>query len=387
MTDKKTVYLDYAAATPLDERVFVAMKPFFSDNFYNPSSPYLAAKRVKTALREAKETIGRVIGAKESEIILTAGATESVNMAIWGTLNHFEGGHVVTTAIEHPAVLQAIKRHPYTIVPVQQNGLVDSSAIKAAITDETVLITVGLVNNELGAVQPLREIAQLVAVQRQQRLQRDIGLPLLLHSDASQAAGLLDINTARLGVDLLTLNAAKCYGPKQTGLLWVKSGVQLSPLIVGGGQEGNLRSGTQSVPNAVGFAVALEHADARRKHYSEELRRLRDYLQEIVTKSIPETIVNGPIKRRAPNFLHLAWPNVDAERVLFSLDERGIMVATGSACAANKGTRSHVLTAIGMAPEIADGSIRITLGKYTTKEEIEYAARTIIEVVQKELQR
>lgn len=385
--NQKIIYLDYAAATPLDERVFAVMRPFLTDQFYNPSSPYMAAKNVRNALNEAKDSLARVIGAKSSEIIMTAGATESINLAIRGVASKFADAHVVTTAVEHPAVLESVKKHAHSIAAVQSTGLVDVVALKAAINDDTVLVSVGYVNNELGTVQPLKDIAVLIREVRAERLRKGSTRPVYLHSDASQAAGYFDLNVARLGIDMLTLNAAKCYGPKQTGLLWAKAGIQLEPLIVGGGQERNLRSGTESPANVVGFAEALRLVEEARKNHIDEVRHYRDDLQKKIINALPETVVNGSVKKRAPNHLHIAWPGVDAERVLFALDGAGILVATGSACAANKGTRSHVLTAVGMPPETADGSIRITLGRFTSRKDIDEAADKIVETVKKELAR
>jgi cysteine desulfurase len=256
--------------------------------------------------------------------------------------------------------------------------------LKSAIGDETVLVSIGYANNELGTVQHLHDIAKTLQEIRETRLKNGNFTPLYLHTDASQAAGYLDINTARLGADLVTLNAAKCYGPKQVGLLWARADIPIEPVIVGGGQERALRSGTENVAGTIGFAEALKIAEANRKADVKHVGNLRDKLQHKITNALPKTIVNGHQKRRLPGHLNIAWKGIDAERVLYALDMRGVMVATGSACAANKGTRSHVLEAIGLTPEVADGSLRITLGRLTTGEDIDYAANCIIEVVNKE---
>jgi cysteine desulfurase len=385
MAHSSTVYLDYAAATPLDERVFDAMRPFLADDFYNPSSPYLAATKVKQAVREARHTLASTIGAKTDEIVTTAGATESVNLAIRGVMAKHPGKYVVTCAIEHPAVLESARLFNHTIIPVQPTGLVDTTELKAVIGSDTVLVSIGYANSELGTVQPMHEIAKVVQEIRETRLKNGNDTPLYLHTDASQAAGYLDINTARLGADLVTLNAAKCYGPKQVGLLWIRPNILLEPVIVGGGQERALRSGTENVAGIVGFAEALKIAEDNRKDEVQHISSLRDQLQKRITGTLPSTIVNGHQKRRLPGHLNIAWKNVDAERVLYALDMRGIMVATGSACAANKGTRSHVLEAIGLDPAVADGSLRITLGRLTSGDDVAYAADCIIEVVNKEL--
>lgn len=373
------IYLDYAAATPLDDRVLAAMQPYFAAQFYNPSSPYAPALQVRHDYDAAKQTIASSIGATADELVMTAGATESINLA-FGSIT----GHVVTSVIEHHAVLAAAKRHPHTQVSVDQRGRVLTSAIAAAIQPDTQLVSIALANNEIGTIQPLRDIAQLLHQERERR--RTIGdtTPIYLHSDASQGVGVLDVHVSRLGVDMLTINAAKVYGPKQVGLLWANRHVVLTPQIVGGGQERGLRSGTENVAGTIGFARAMQLADQTRKSESDRLRQLRDRLEQQLTAAFPDAVLSGHPKHRLPGFLAISWPGVDAERLVFALESRGVLVATGSACAANKGTRSHVLTAIGLADSVADGSLRLSLGKYTTPDHIDRAAAIIIDVVQKE---
>lgn len=376
------MYLDHAAATPLDERVFLAMQPYFSDLFYNPSSPYAPALAVRRDYDAAKQTIARAIGARADELVMTAGATESINLA-FGSVS----GHVVTANIEHHAVLAAAKTREHTIVAADERGLVSADKIRAAIRPDTQLVSIALANNELGTVQPLRDIAAMIRRERERRLAGGNTTPIYLHSDASQGAGQLDVHVARLGVDLLTLNAGKVYGPKQVGLLWAASHVRLQPQIVGGGQERGLRSGTENVAGTIGFAKAMELADKHRKSESERLRTLRDELQKTLTGAFPNAIISGYEKRRLPGHLHISFPGLDAERLIFALEMRGVLVATGSACAANKGTRSHVLTAIGLAPEVADGSLRLSLGQLSTEENTRNAAAIIREEVAREYDR
>ena len=379
MSDAEVIYLDHAAATPLDERVFVSMRPYFSELFYNPSSPYSAALSVRRDYEAAKQVIASTIGAKPDELVMTAGATESVNLAL-GSI----GGHLVTANIEHHAVLEAAKRRDHTIVAADEKGIVPVETIAKAIRPDTRLISIALANNELGTIQPLRDIAVLVRSIRTERLARGDTTPLYLHSDASQGAGQIDIHVARLGVDLLTLNAGKVYGPKQVGLLWASSHVRLSPQIVGGGQERGLRSGTENIAGVIGFAKAMELAERHRKSESERLRELRDGLQKQLAGEFGEAVVSGSQKRRLSGHLHISFPGLDAERLVFALEMRGVLVATGSACAANKGTRSHVLTAIGLAPEVADGSLRLTLGHLSTEENTQRAGEIIIEEIRRE---
>lgn len=376
------IYLDHAAATPVDPKVVAAMQPYFTDTFFNPSSPYAPALAVRREYEAAKQVIASAIGAKGDELVMTAGATESINLAFQSI-----GGHVVSAVIEHHAVIEAAKQYDHTLVPVSPQGRVDTVAIAAAIRPDTRLVSVALANNELGTVQPLRDIAEIIKKERERRLSNGDTTPIYLHSDASQGVGQIDVNVARLGVDLLTLNAGKVYGPKQVGLLWASRSVRLHAQIVGGGQERGLRSGTENVPGVIGFATAMKLADAGRKTESERLRGLRDQMQTSIINAFPEAVVSGTQKHRLPGHLHVSFPGVDAERLVFALEMRGVMVATGSACAANKGTRSHVLTAIGLPDDVADGSLRITLGKLSTADNCIQAAQYIIEEVRREQRR
>jgi cysteine desulfurase len=378
----EVIYLDHAAATPVDKKVLAAMQPFFSDDFYNPSAPYSPAVKTRREYEAAKQTIARAIGAKGDDLVITAGATESINLAF----NSFSG-HIVSANIEHHAVLAAARTREHTLVPATDKGIVSAESIREAIRPDTQLVSIALANNELGTIQPLRDIAEVVRHEREARLSRGDHTPLYLHTDASQGVGQLDVNVARLGVDLLTLNAAKVYGPKQVGLLWAAPYVKLSASIVGGGQERGLRSGTENVAGTIGFAKAMELASEHRKYEADRLMKLRDTMERRLTEVFPEAVVSGNSRHRLAGHLHISFPGLDAERVLFALETRGVLVATGSACAANKGTRSHVLTAIGLAPEVADGSLRITLGHLSNEENSTKATELIIEEVQKEYAR
>lgn len=378
----KTLYLDYAAATPTDDRVLAAMTPYFSEKFYNPSSPYLPAIEVKHDYEDAKSRLAKCIGVKSDEIVITAGATESINLAIASS-----SGHIVSSQIEHAAVLESVKKHDHTLVSPNQHGTVMIENIAKAIRPDTTLLSIALANNELGTVQPLRDIAELVKSVREKRLANGDKTPIYLHTDASQGVGQIDVSVSRLGVDMMTINAAKIYGPKQVALLWTDRSIKLNPTIVGGGQERGLRSGTENVAGTIGFAMALEIASSKRKAESDRLRSLRDMLQTMLLGEFDNAIVSGHPKRRLPGHLHISFPHIDGERILFRLETRGVLVATGSACAANKGTRSHVLTAIGLAPEAADGSLRITLGRQTTEADIRDAAKIIIEEINAEMVR
>jgi cysteine desulfurase len=380
--DNKTIYLDHAAATPMDARVLAAMQPYLTDNFYNPSSPYAPAVAVRRAYEDAKKTLANFIGAKPDEIIMTAGATESINLAFNGVI-----GHVIVPNIEHQAVLECAKTHDCTIVEADKRGYVSTDVIKKAIRPDTGLVSVALANNELGTVQPIRDIAQVIRSEREARFIRNDKTPIYFHCDASQGVGQLDINVARLGVDMLTLNAGKIYGPKQVGLLWAASHVRISPQILGGGQERGLRSGTENVAGVIGFAKALELVAEHREFESKRLEKLRDNMQLILTSAFPNAVVSGHMKHRLAGHLHISFPGIDGERLIFILENRGVLVTTGSACAANKGTRSHVLMAIGLTPELADGSIRITFGQLSTAENTKRAAEIMVSEIKQEYER
>lgn len=376
------IYLDHAAATPLDEKVLQSMVPYMTEHFFNPSSPYSPAVQVKRDYEAAKQSIARIIGGRPGEIVMTSGATESINLAF-----NSSRGHVVVPAIEHHAVLESAKIREHTVIQVSKNGLVNVDDVVAAIRSDTDLVSVALANNELGTIQPLREIAEALGKIREERLIAGNKTPLYLHSDASQGVGQLDVSVSRLGVDMLTLNSGKMYGPKGVGLLWAASHVRLEPLIHGGGQEAGVRSGTENVAGVIGFARALDLVASSRKHEVKRLSDLRDRLQKTLVEVFPDAVLSGSQNNRLAGHLHISFPGIDGERLIFLLESRGVMVATGSACAANQGTRSHVLTAIGLKPEIADGSLRITLGHLTNEDSIEKAAEILIDVISKEYKR
>ncbi|MES2876321.1 MAG: cysteine desulfurase family protein [Patescibacteria group bacterium] len=378
----QTYYLDHAAATPLDERVLKAMMPFFLVDFYNPSSPYAPAVKVRREYDAAKSRLASTFGGRGDEVVITAGATESINLAFSGV-----NGHIVTSAIEHDAVLAAAKVHSHTLVAPTDKGIVTAEAVALAITPETELVSIQLANNEIGTIQPIRDIATVVSVERQRRRDSGDDRPVYLHCDGSQGFGQIDSNVARLGVDMLTLNSGKMYGPKQVGLLWAKPGVRLKPQIVGGGQERGLRSGTENVAGVIGFAEAAKIACDHRKSESERLASLRNTLERRLSESIDGLLVTGHPKRRLPGSLHISVLGLDGERLVFALEAKGVFVATGSACAANKGTRSHVLTALGLSDEAADGSLRITLGRLSDESTIGAATAIIIDEIKRELDR
>lgn len=362
------IYLDYAAATPLDAGVLAAMQPYFSEQFYNPSASYLAAKAVAADLRAAREKVAQVLGVKPTEIIFTAGGTEANNLAIQGVMARYPNTKVCISAVEHESVREPAAQYNVTELAVGEDGVVDLAGLEKAIDDQTVLVSVMYANNEIGTVQPIKEVAAKIQLIRDQRRAKGNKLPLYLHTDACQAANYLDLHVAKLGVDLMTLNGGKIYGPKQSGVLYARTGVDLAPLIRGGGQERGLRSGTENVAQAVGFAEALQAAQTRRHEEAKRLTVLRDQTLAALLAAFPEAIINGSLKRRLPNNMSVTFPGQDNERLMMALDERGIICAVGSACSASKDEPSHVLRAIGLSDEAARSTLRLTLGRDSTSE-------------------
>ena len=377
-------YLDYAAATPMDPEVVAAMLPYLTERFWNPSAPYELAREARDDVERARGTLARLIGARPGNVVLTAGATEANNLAFACV-----DGHVVTDAAEHESVLACAGTHSRRVVRVGPDGLVDPEAVRRAVRPQTELVSVELANGELGGIQPVRELSRVVARERARRLEAGERTPIWLHSDASQAAGCLSVNVSSLGVDLLTLSAAKVYGPKQVGLLWASDDVRLRPLVVGGGQERGVRSGTENVAGVVGFARAMELACERRAGDARRLARLRERLCGRLLERLPWACVAGPAspRRRLPGLLSVGLAGLEARRLVIGLEREGVSVGTGSACAASRMRVSHVLEAAGLPREVAEGSLRVTLGRPTTEAEVDYAADALERVARAEMAR
>lgn len=377
------IYLDYAAATPLDPSVLAAMMPYLTDRFYNPSASYMAAREVRKEVDAARAKVAFWLGARPAEIIFTAGGTESDNLAIRGIMDRFPDGNVIVSAIEHDAVLKPAMEYDCRIAPVKPDGVADIDALRALIDDRTVLISVMYANNELGTVQPIRDLSVLIGVLRKERKRQGNERPLYLHTDACQATPYLDLHTSRLGVDLLTLNASKMYGPKQVGALYVRAGVTLLPYVRGGGQERGLRSGTENVAGIIGLAAALDMVQARRHEEGRRLAVLQKHCVELLRSTLPDVRVNGSLKHRLPNNVHITIPGADNERIMMQLDEAGIQIATGSACSASSSRPSHVLDAIGLSNDEARSSVRITMGLATDEYAIERSVGALADCVSK----
>lgn len=375
------IYLDYAAATPVDAAVWRSMQPYYEEQFYNPSATYLAAQNVRHAIDRARHEVAQVLGARSSEIVFTAGGTEANNLAIHGVMRQFPGAKIVASAIEHESVLEPASQYNHEMLLVSGDGLITIEAIEQAIDDETVLISVMHANNEIGTIQPIHALSQVIDKIRIVRKQNGNTLPLYVHTDACQAANYLDLHVSRLGVDMMTLNGGKIYGPKQSGVLYISANVQLAPQISGGGQERGRRSGTENTPHIIGFSAALAAAQQRRHAQRKALADIQNHFIAMLARHVPSAIVNGSLKHRLPNNVHVTIPGTDNERLIFALDEHGVQAAAGSACSASNDEPSHVLRAIGVSDADAQASLRFTMGRDTTKEMIDYTVQTLAKLV------
>jgi cysteine desulfurase len=381
----KKVYLDNSATTRVDDEVARAMLPYFTEVYGNASSTHQYGQQAKQAIEEARAQVALLLNADKTEITFLSGGTESDNLAIKGVAEAYKekGRHIITSQIEHPAVLAACGRLEkdgwrVTYLPVYREGVVRVEDVREALTDETALVTVMHANNEIGAIQPLKEIAALI------KERRDAGQKsLFMHTDAVQSVGKIPVDVKELGVDLLTLTAHKIYGPKGVGVLYVRRGVRVASQMHGGHHERDRRAGTESVPLIVGMGKAAElarlHLDERMKHAAE----LRDYLEEELFKRIPNISRNGDPERRVPNISNLNFEHVEGEGLQISLDLKGVAVSTGSACASGSTEPSHVLTAIGLPRDSGYGSLRFSFGKYNTREDVDYALEILQAVVEK----
>jgi len=375
----KRYYLDNNATTPVDERVKEAMLPYLGEAFFNPSSVYTPAREVRKAIETARERLANLLNADPEEIIFTSGGTEADNIAIKGTAFALaeKGKHIITSAIEHPAVLNTCKfleRVGFSVsyVPVDRYGIVDMDHLKESIRDDTILISIMYANNEIGTIQPIEEIASIA---------RERGI--YFHTDAVQVIGKFPVDVKVLGVDFLALSAHKFYGPKGVGALYVRKGVRFRPLVHGGHQERGLRGGTENVAGIVGFGEAAKIASEEMEVEEKRLRPLRDALENGILEKIPEVIVNGHPEQRLYNTLNVCIRYVEGESVLLMLDREGICVSTGSACSSGSLEPSHVLLAIGLSHEVAHGSIRFSIGKFNTEEDIDKVLSVVPPIVER----
>jgi len=385
---KKQIYLDHAATTATDPRVVKKMLPYFTKEFGNPSALYGAGRRGLEAISKARKIVARILNALPIEIIFTGSGTESDNLAIFGVAraNKNFGKHIITTKIEHQAVLEscvALKKEGFliTYLDVDENGLVAPEQVKKAIRSETILVSIMYANNEVGTIEPIAEIGKMI--QKYNQTERIGKNRVLFHTDACQAAGALDLDVNRLHVDLLTFNGSKIYGTKGIGVLYKKRDVKIEPIIFGGGQEFNLRSGTENVPEIVGLAKALEIAQKEKDKENKRLIALRQYFWKKINNKITKLKLNGHPKLRLPNNLNFSILDIEGEAILLYLDEMGVQASTGSACASQTLEPSHVLLAMGLPYEFAHGSLRLTLGRETTKSDLDYVIKVLPPIVEK----
>jgi len=376
---KKIIYLDYAATTPVHPEVIKGMLPYFDRDFANPSSIYKLAQKAKNAIEEAREKVAKLLNAHPEEIIFTSGGTEANNMALKGVAfaNRKKGKHIITSKIEHHATLNTCRwlekqGFEVTYIDVDRYGVVDVDELKKSLRDKTILVSIMHANNEVGTIEPIEEIAKIV---------KERGI--YLHTDAVQTAGKIPVDVKKMGVDLLSLSGHKIYGPKGVGALYIKKGVKLDPLIHGGHHERSKRAGTENVPGIVGLGKACEIAMKEGISEARRIEKLRKMLQDGLEEKISKITFNGHPEKRIPGILNTCIKYVEGESMLINLDFEGICASSGSACTSGSLEPSHVLLAMGIPPELAHGSLRFSLGRYTTEEDIKRVIEVLPKIVDK----
>jgi cysteine desulfurase len=369
----KVVYLDNAATTPVDPHVAEVIHDYFIKHFGNASSIHEFGREAREGIDSARQVVAKVIGAEEEEIIFTSGGTEADNLALKGIAfsDAYEGKHIITSVIEHPAILETAKflekqGFEVTYLPVDREGLVSIDDVQNAIRSDTILISIMHANNEIGTIQPIEEIGKLAKKHN-----------IVLHTDAVQAIGKLDVDVNKLGVDLLSMSSHKIHGPKGVGFLYIRKGTVIEPLLHGGGHEYNLRSGTENVPGIVGFAKAIELATTELDNKASHMARLRDKLIEFALQSIDGSYLNGHRTKRLPNNANFRFDQINGEALILDLDTNGISASTGSACSSHGADPSHVLLALGLSHKEAEGSLRLTLSTETTEADIDYVLEVL----------
>ena len=373
----ENIYFDNAATTKLDEEVLQEMIPYLKENYGNASSIYKLGRESRKAVEDSREKIAKILNCKPNEIYFTAGGSESDNTAIKGIAraNKSNGNHIITSKIEHPAVLETCKQlekegFEISYISVDENGIINLEELKKAIKPATVLITIMFANNEIGTIQPIEEIGEIAKENN-----------IYFHTDAVQAVGSVKIDVKKLNIDSLSLSGHKFYGPKGIGALYVRTGVKFEKFVNGGHQERNKRAGTENVAGIVGIGKAIELAYNNLDEHNNKIKELRDYYVEQVKEKIPYIKINGDMEKRLPGNSNISFRFIEGEGLLLNLDLKGICASSGSACTSGSLDPSHVLLAIGLPHEIAHGSLRITIGKYNTKEEIDYLVKNLVEIV------
>lgn len=382
------VYLDYAAATPLDPYAAKKMRRFLTSLYGNPSSIHEEGRIARHVVENARQTIADILGARPSEIIFTGSGTESIALALYGIMGMYPSTRFVTTAIEHPAIVEnmrALKRHGYgvSMVETDATGIIDLKHLALSLTPDTTLLSVQYVNNEIGSVQPLSEIMRIVRRERTRRKKTDEALPLWFHTDACQAAEYHPLNVEKLGIDLLTLNASKVYGPKGVGMLYKKKHVPLQPLWEGGGQEQRFRGGTENVMGIIGFAAALDRAHIRKQKERARMERLQHYFFTQLQRMVPSAVLNGPSlgSSRTQNNVNISIPGITTETLAVYLDVKGIAASTGSACAQRDTGASYDILDVPPADNLSKRGIRFTMGRHTTQHDIDHTMQALCDSV------
>lgn len=372
-----TIYLDNNATTKTDEEVVKTMMPYLLDNYGNPSSIYKLGRENRKVVEESREKIAEILNCKPDEIYFTSGGSESDNTAIRGIAYSYKnkGNHIITSKIEHPAVLETCKQlekegFEVSYISVGENGIINLEELKNAIKPTTTLITIMFANNEIGTIQPIEEIGKIAKEHN-----------IIFHTDSVQAIGSVEIDVEKLNIDSLSLSAHKFYGPKGIGVLYVKKGIKFNKFINGGHQEKNKRAGTENVAGIVGLSKAMELAYRDLEEHNKKIKELRDYYVSQVKEKIPYIKINGDMEKRLPGNSNISFRFIEGESLLLNLDLKGICASSGSACTSGSLDPSHVLLAIGLPHEIAHGSLRISIGKYNTKEEIDYVVESLVEIV------
>ncbi len=386
----RRIYLDYAATTPTDPRVVKTMKPYFSKIYGNASSLHEIGQQARRAMNQAREKIAKFINAQPEEIIFTSGGTEADNFALKGifySLN-LPHKHIITSKIEHHAVLepcQFLEKQgaEITYLPVDKYGLVNAIKLQQAIKDETILVSIMHANNEIGTIQPIKKISQIIQAEKERRKKNKINIPLYFHTDAVQSFGHLPVDVNQLGVDMFSASSHKLYGPKGVGMLYVKKGIKIESLIHGGEQENGKRASTENIPGIIGFVKAIELAGEEMEKEGKRLTQLRDYLIEKILNNIKNSCLNGHAKMRLPNNINVSIKGIEGEAMLIELDHFGIACSTGSACSSTALEPSRVLLAIGLGPELGHCSLRFTLGRWTKKRDLSYTIKYLILVVKR----
>ncbi len=373
----ENVYFDNAATTKLDEEVLNAMLPYMKEYYGNASSIYKLGRESRKAVETAREQVAKIINCNPNEIYFTAGGSESDNTVIKGIAHACKdkGNHIITSKIEHPAILETCKQlekegFEVSYINVLENGIIDMEELKNSIKDSTILITVMFANNEIGTIQPIGEIGKLAKEHN-----------IFFHTDAVQAVGSLRIDVKELNIDALSMSAHKFYGPKGIGAMYIRNGVKFEKFVAGGHQERGKRAGTENVPGIVGMGKAIELAYENLDEHNKKIKELRDYYVEQVKEKIPYIKINGDMEKRLPGNSNISFRFIEGEGLLLNLDLKGIAASSGSACTSGSLDPSHVLLAIGLPHEIAHGSLRISIGKYNTKEEVDYLVENLVEIV------